>query len=102
MSGKGKKFDAHEKHFAGEKLRLEKIIDRLYNESLNIKSENRIIKIQNEALVKENKRLLEEIDRITKYANLTDEEKKTLLDKIKSEKKLSEMFSMFSSLSYYR
>ena len=78
---KGKKFDAAQKHFEGEKVKYEKQIKYLREE---ISTQNKTIseqKAQIDSLSSENRQLKDWVERLLEYTELSKEDIKAACEK---------------------
>lgn len=92
---KGKKFDAAQKHFEGEKVKYEKQIKYLREEISTQKKTISEQKEQIDSLLAENRQLKDWVKRLLKYTELSKEEIKAACEK---DVQLANAASLFSGL----
>lgn len=91
---KGKKFDAHEKHFKKKEIKLNKEINYLRNRYQEVCKENLDLIIKSEQLIKENIDIKEKYERLLEYSKLSDEEIMGALQRDKSVNQLTALFNV--------
>lgn len=91
---KGKKFDAHEKHFDKMKIRLNQEINyvtKIYHET---KEENIYLRIENDRLKKENLDIRTKYEKLLDYNDLSDKEMREAVKRDESVNKIAVMMDM--------
>ena len=92
---RGKKFDAHEKHFKEKEIKLNKEIKEIRKGWSDTTDQKIKLINENENLKKENLELLQKYEEAIKLSKLTDEEIQESIKSYKSMNDLSTMFKMF-------
>ena len=96
---KGKKFDAHEKHFKEKEIKLNKDNNEVKKRWADAIDQNMELSKENVNLKKENLELLEKYEEILKYSKLSDEEINESIKSYKAMNNVSSLFKLFPS--YY-
>lgn len=91
---KGKKFDAHEKHFKKKEIKLNQEINYLRNRLQDISEEKIELAKKNAQLDKENTEIKLMYEKIKEYSKLSDEDIKEALKRDKSASKLSDLLDI--------
>ena len=96
---KGKKFDAHEKHFKEKEIKLNKDNNEVKKRWADAIDQNMELSKENAKLKKENLELFEKYEETLKYSKLTDEEINESIKSYKAMNNVSSLFKLFPS--YY-
>lgn len=81
---KGKKFDAHEKHFKEKEIKYKRNINKMIERTNEINIQNMLLTEQNQQLKKENLDVKTKYEKLLEYSKLTDNEIKQTLQFNKS------------------
>jgi len=98
---KGKKFDAHEKHFKAKEDKLNKRIKFLERRYQEVCKESLYYSMENEELIKENTDIKVKYERLLEYSKLTDIEIKEALKRDKSVNQLAVALNVINTISKY-
>jgi hypothetical protein len=91
---KGKKFDAHEKHFKEKEIKLNREINYIRGRLDEVHNQNIQLTNENKQLKKDNLNIKLKYEKLLEYSKLSDEEIKEALKSDKSLNQLSTLFSM--------
>jgi len=91
---KGKKFDAHEKHFKKKEIELNRKINYLREKYTEINNQNIKLVKENEELEKENLDIKAKYEKLLEYSKLSDEEIKEAIQRDKSVNQISAFLSI--------
>ena len=92
---KGKKFDAAEKHFEKERLKLSRENDCLLKQLIELKAKNSELLEQIDSLENRNRQLDDWVKRLLELSEMSREEVRKLVD---HEKTMHEAFEYFSAV----
>lgn len=95
---KGKKFDAHEKHFKEKEIKLNQEINRLRDSFIDFRNTNMCLHEDNRKLKKENLIIKEKYEQCLTYSNLSDDEIKEAIKSNTSMNNISTLFNMLPSI----
>lgn len=96
---KGKKFDAHEKHFKEKEIKLNREMNYLRDRCTEINNKNMQLVKENEQLKKESLDVKVKYEKLLEYSKLSDEEIKKAIHRDKSVNQLSILFNMIPSIN---
>ena len=91
---KGKKFNAHEKHFKEKEIKLSKERNRIIEIGKEINNQNVVLSKENEILKKEKLDITLKYEKLLEYSELTDTEVKEALKRDKSMNEFSSMLKV--------
>ena len=91
---RGKKFDAHEKHFKEKEIKLNKQIKHTEEVSYNLYQNNQKLIKENNNLIKENLEIKEKYEKLLEVSKLSDKETKELLQFNKSVNQMSSFLNL--------
>lgn len=98
---KGKKFNAHERHFKEKELKLKKEIKHLKDLHQDIYSENRVLLLQNEKLEKDNMELKIKYEKLLKYSKLSDDDMIKALERDESVNRISSVLGLYGMVTKF-
>lgn len=94
---KGKKFDAHEKHFKEKEIKLNREMNCLREKYTEFAHQNMELVSKNQQLERENSDIKEKYEKLLEYSKLSDEEIKAA---IKSNESLNQLSTLLSGALY--
>ena len=93
---KGKKFDAHEKHFKEKEIKLRKETNRINEIGMQINNQNIALAKENTKLKNENLNIALKYEKLLEYSELTDTEVKEALKRDKAMNEFSSILKIMT------
>lgn len=93
---KGKKFDAHEKHFKKKEIKLNREMNYLRERCTEVNNRNMQLVKKNEQLKKENLDIKVKYEKLLEYSKLSNEEIEEIKESLQRDKSVNQLLTFYS------